>query len=43
LENLKKRPLRDPRRRLEDNIKIDLEEIGHEGGAWSHLAQNRDE
>jgi hypothetical protein len=32
-----KRPLWKPRRRLEDNIKIDLKELG-----WIHLAQNRD-
>jgi len=36
-----KRPLRRPRRRWEDNIKMDLREVGG-GGDWTELAQNRD-
>ena len=36
-----KRPLGRPRRRWEDNIKMDLQEVG--GGAdWMELAQDRD-
>jgi len=38
-----KRPLRRPRCRWEDNIKIALREIGWEGVDWMHLAQNRDQ
>jgi hypothetical protein len=37
-----KRPLRRPRHRWEDNIKMDLREIRFEGVDWIHLAQNRD-
>ena len=29
-----KRPLGRPRRRLEDNIKIDLQEVGRSCGGW---------
>jgi hypothetical protein len=36
-----KRPLGRPRRRWEDNIKLDLREIGIHGANWSPLAQNR--
>jgi hypothetical protein len=36
-----KRPLGRPRRRWEDNIKMDLKELG-EGGDWMELAQDRD-
>jgi len=36
-----KRPLGRPRRRWEDNIKMDLREVGV-GGDWMELAQNRD-
>ena len=36
-----KRPLGRPRRRREDNIKMDLQEVG-EGGDWMELAQDRD-
>ena len=36
-----KRPLGRPRRRWEDNIKMDLEEVGG-GGDWTELAQYRD-
>jgi len=37
-----KRPLGRPRRRWEDNIKMDLEEVGGGCGDWMELAQNRD-
>ena len=36
-----KRPLGRPRRRWEDNIKIDLREVGGGGGDWMELAQDR--
>jgi len=36
-----KRPLGRLRRRLEDNIKMDLREVGG-GGDWMELVQNRD-
>ena len=36
-----KRPLARPRRRWEDNIKMDLQEVGG-GGDWMELAQGRD-
>jgi hypothetical protein len=36
-----KRPPGRPRRRWEDNIRIDLTEIGWEGVNWMHLAQDR--
>ena len=36
-----KRPLRRPRHRWEDNIKMDLQEVGG-GGDWMELAQDRD-
>jgi hypothetical protein len=32
------RELRRPRCRWEDNIKMDLRELGSEGGDWIHLA-----
>ena len=35
------RPLRRPRRRWEDNVKMDLREVGG-GGDWMELAQDRD-
>jgi hypothetical protein len=38
----RKRPLGRPRRRLEDNIKMDLQEVGGGGGDWMELAQDRD-
>jgi hypothetical protein len=37
-----KRPLGRPRRRWEDNINEDLQEMGCEGIDWIELAQNRD-
>ena len=36
-----KRPLGRPRRRCEDNINMDLQEVGG-GGDWMELAQDRD-
>jgi hypothetical protein len=36
-----KRPLGRSRRRWEDNIKRDLEEIGIDGAKWIRLAQDR--
>jgi hypothetical protein len=38
----RKRPLGGPRRRLEDNIKIDLKDVGWGGVDWIDLAQDRD-
>jgi hypothetical protein len=37
-----KRPLGRPRSRWEDNIKIDLHEVGCEGMDWIDVAQDRD-
>jgi hypothetical protein len=36
-----KRTLGKPRRRWEDNIKIDLREVGIDVANWIHLAQDR--
>ena len=36
-----KRPLGRPRHRWENNIKVDLQEVGR-GGDWMELAQDRD-
>jgi hypothetical protein len=36
------RPLGRPRRRWEDNIKMDLEEVGGGCGDWMERAQDRD-
>jgi len=36
-----KRPLGRPRRRWEDNIKMDLQEVGCRGMNWIELAQDR--
>jgi hypothetical protein len=36
-----KRPLGRPRRRWEDNIKMNLREIGIDGANWIRLAQDR--
>jgi hypothetical protein len=38
-----KRTLRRPKRRWEDNIKIDLREILWGGMDWIHVAQDRDQ
>ena len=39
-----KRPLRRPRRRWEDNIKTDLQEVGRGVGTdWTDQAQERDQ
>jgi hypothetical protein len=35
------RPLGRPRRRWEDNVKVDLTEVGMEDVDWIHLAQAR--
>ena len=37
-----KRPLGVPRRRWEDNIKMDLQEVGCGGMDWIDLTQDRD-
>jgi hypothetical protein len=37
-----RRPLERPRRRWEDNIKMDLREVGCAGADWVDLAQDRD-
>jgi len=37
-----KRPLGRPRHRWEDNIKMDLREVGGYCGDWMQLAQDRD-
>jgi hypothetical protein len=37
------RPLRRPRRRWVDNIKIDLREKGWGGMDWADMAQDRDQ
>jgi hypothetical protein len=36
-----KRPLRRPRHRWENNVKMDLREIGIDGANWIHLTQDR--
>ena len=38
----RKSPLGRPRRRWEDNIKMDLQEVGGGCGDWMELAQDRD-
>jgi hypothetical protein len=38
-----KRPLGRPRRRWVDNIKMDLREIGWDGGDWIEMARDRDQ
>jgi hypothetical protein len=37
-----RRPLGRPRRRWEDNIKMDLKQVGWEGMDWIDMAQDRD-
>jgi hypothetical protein len=37
-----KRPLERPRHRWEDNIKMDLQEVGWEGVDWIDMAEDRD-
>ena len=37
-----KKPLGRPRRRWEDNIKMDLQEVGRGCGDWMELAQDRE-
>ena len=37
-----KRPLGRPRRRWEDNMKMDFQEVGGGFGDWMELAQDRD-
>ena len=37
-----KRPLGRPRHTWEDNIKMDLQEVGRVYGDWMELAQDRD-
>ena len=37
-----KRPLGRPKRRWEDNIKMDLREVGGGCGDWMELTQDRD-
>ena len=38
----RKRPLGKPKRRWEDNIKIDLQVVGGDCGDWMELAQDKD-
>ena len=38
-----KRPLGRPRRRWEDNIKMDLREVGYDPRDWIALAEDRDQ
>jgi hypothetical protein len=42
VETWGKRPLGRPRRRWDDNIKMDLREVGCGGMDWINLSQNRD-
>ena len=37
-----RRPFGRPRHRWEDNIKMDLQEVGCEGMDWINVAQDRD-
>jgi hypothetical protein len=37
-----KRLLGRPRRKWEDNIKMDVQEVGGHRGSWNELAQDRD-
>ena len=38
-----KRPLGRPRRRWEDNIEMDLRDVGCDSGDWIDLLQDRDQ
>ena len=38
---IRRRPLGRPRRRLEDNIRMDLKKIGVNSRTWDDLAQDR--
>jgi hypothetical protein len=38
-----KRPIGRPRRKWEDNVKMDLRELGWDGMDWIDLAQDRDQ
>jgi hypothetical protein len=38
-----KRPLARPRRRWEDNIRMDFREIGFKGVEWMHMDRDRNE
>ena len=38
----RKRPMGRPRHRWEDNIKMDLQEVGGAGGDWMELVQDRE-
>ena len=38
-----KRPLGRPRRRWEDNVKMDLREVGCDPGEWIDLTEDRDQ
>jgi hypothetical protein len=38
-----KRPLERPRQKWEDNIRMDLREIGWDGVDWKRLTQHRDQ
>ena len=38
-----KRPLGRPRRRWEDNIKMDLKKVGYNPGDWIVLSEDRDQ
>ena len=42
MSDVLKGPLGRPRHRWEDNIRMDLEEIGINAGNWVDLAQDRD-
>ena len=37
-----KKPLGRPRRKWEDNIKMDLREVCYDNGDWIHLAEDRE-
>ena len=38
-----KKPIGRPRRRWEDNIKMNLREVGCDSGEWIDLAEDRDQ